>query len=375
MEFVNIEKTINSFIDKKYFKNAAIRIAKDKKIIYSKQFGYNDQNNTILLKGDEIYQAYSMTKPITTLAALLLIDKKLISLDDDLSKYIPSFKNKNIKIWNLLTMTSGLTYSGNKSNTQLQIKKVLDDWKINNYTLEQLCDELSKVDLLFIPSTNWYYGLSLDVLSRVIEVVSNKSYRDFVKEEIFNKLNMNDSDYYLFDKNRKANVFRWTYKDDQNQLDQVENFDFLFQSIDKLPVCNLGGSGLFTTADDYLKFLNVLIDGKLQNGDQLISLDLLNQMKSDQLTKNNLKQFFNWNLNEDYSYGFGGRVRIKNQLYPLTEVGEYGWDGLLGSSGLVDTKNKITMTIMLSSHPGHNKLVETEFFDALYQDLRLNNLA
>ncbi|TNJ31730.1 beta-lactamase family protein [Mycoplasma mycoides subsp. mycoides] len=312
MEFVNIEKTINSFIDKKKIKNAAIRIAKDKKIIYSKQFGYNDQNNTILLKGDEIYQAYSMTKPITTLAALLLIDKKLISLDDDLSKYIPSFKNKNIKIWNLLTMTSGLTYSGNKSNTQLQIKKVLDDWKINNYTLEQLCDELSKIDLLFVPSTNWYYGLSLDVLSRVIEVVSNKSYRDFVKEEIFNKLNMNDSDYYLFDKKRKANVFRWTYKDDQNQLDQVENFDFLFQSIDKLPVCNLGGSGLFTTADDYLKFLNVLIDGKLEDSSQLISLDLLNQMKSDQLTKNNLKQFFNWNLNEDYSYGFGGRVRIKN---------------------------------------------------------------
>lgn len=98
MEFVNIENTINSFINNKYFKGATIRIAKDKKVIYAKQFGYNDQNNTILLKGDEIYQAYSMTKPITTLAALLLIDKKLISLDDDLSKYIPSFKDKNIKI-------------------------------------------------------------------------------------------------------------------------------------------------------------------------------------------------------------------------------------------------------------------------------------
>lgn len=374
MQFNNVEQVITSFMDRKLFKGAVIRICKNKETIYSKSFGYNDQSNTVLLNGNEIFRAYSMTKPLTAFAVLLLVDKGLINLNDDISKYIPSFKDKNITIWNLLTMTSGITYSGNKSNTQIQIKSILDQWMKEKRDLEWLCDQLSQVELLFEPGKGWYYGLSLDIVSRIIEVVTNKTYRDFIKEEIFNKFEMFDSDFYLFDPKREANVFKWTFVNDKPNLELVKDFNFLIQDIYQLPVCPMAGAGLFTTADDYSKFLNVLLDGKFKD-QQVISHSLLQEMKSDQLSKNNLKQFFKWNLNADYSYGFGVRVRIKNELYPLTEVGEFGWDGLLGSSGLVDSKNKITSTIMLSSYPGHNSTVESEFFDALYKDLRNNNLA
>ncbi|UWD34961.1 beta-lactamase family protein [Mycoplasma cottewii] len=374
MQFNNVEQVITSFMDRKLFKGAVIRICKNKEMIYSKSFGYNDQNNTISLNGNEIFRAYSMTKPLTAFAVLLLVDKGLINLNDDISKYIPSFKNKNITVWNLLTMTSGITYSGNKSNTQIQIKSILDQWMKEKKDLEWLCDQLSQVELLFEPGKGWYYGLSLDIASRIIEVVTNKTYRDFIKEEIFNKFEMFDSDFYLFDTKREANVFKWTFANDKPNLQLVKDFNFLIQDIYQLPICPMAGAGLFTTADDYSKFLNVLIDGKFKDR-QVISHSLLKEMRSDQLSKNNLKQFFKWNLNADYSYGFGVRVRIKNELYPLTEVGEFGWDGLLGSSGLVDSKNNITSTIMLSSYPGHNSTVETEFFDALYKDLRNNNLA
>ncbi|AEM68522.1 serine hydrolase domain-containing protein [Mycoplasma putrefaciens] len=373
MDFNKVEETINSFLQRNLFKGAVVRINKDKQTIYSKTFGYNDQNNQIPLKGNEIFRAYSMTKPLTAFAVLLLVDKKLISLDDDISKYIKSFKNKNITVWNLLTMTSGLTYSGNKTQTQIQTKEVLDRWMKERMDLETFCDELSKVDLLFEPKKGWYYGLSLDVACQIIEVVTNKKYCDFVKEEIFDKLEMFDSDFYLFDQARQANVFKWSLVDDQAKLEQLTNFNFLLQDVYKLPNCPMGGAGLFTTAADYIKFLDALLDGKYQQT-EIISSQLLEQMRSDQLSKHNLKQFFKWNLNSDYSYGFGVRVRTKNNLYPLTEVGEFGWDGLLGSSGLVDPKNRITMTIMLSSFPGHNSVVESEFFDALYQDLRKNNL-
>ncbi|MDQ0568138.1 serine hydrolase domain-containing protein [Mycoplasma yeatsii] len=374
MQFNNVEQIITSFMDRKLFKGAVIRICKNKELIYSKSFGYNDQNNTVLLNGNEIFRAYSMTKPLTAFAILLLVDKGLISLNDDISKYIPSFKNKNITVWNLLTMTSGITYSGNKTNTQVQIKSILNQWMEEKKDLEWLCDQLSQVELLFEPGKGWYYGLSLDIASRIIEVVTNKTYRDFVKEEIFNKFEMFDSDFYLFDPKREANVFKWSLIDDKPNLELIKDFNFLIQDIYQLPNCPMAGAGLFTAADDYSKFLNVLLDGKFKD-QQVISHSLLQEMKTDQLSKNDLKQFFKWNLNADYSYGFGARVRIKNELYPLTEVGEFGWDGLLGSSGLVDSKNNITTTIMLSSFPGHNSTVETEFFDALYKDLRSNNLA
>ncbi|SYV95138.1 Penicillin-binding protein E, partial [Mycoplasma putrefaciens] len=99
MDFNKVEETINSFLQRNLFKGAVVRINKDKQTIYSKTFGYNDQNNQIPLKGNEIFRAYSMTKPLTAFAVLLLVDKKLISLDDDISKYIKSFKNKNITVW------------------------------------------------------------------------------------------------------------------------------------------------------------------------------------------------------------------------------------------------------------------------------------
>ncbi|MBY7704463.1 beta-lactamase family protein [Vibrio harveyi] len=98
MQFNNVEQVITSFMDRKLFKGAVIRICKNKETIYSKSFGYNDQSNTVLLNGNEIFRAYSMTKPLTAFAVLLLVDKGLINLNDDISKYIPSFKDKNITI-------------------------------------------------------------------------------------------------------------------------------------------------------------------------------------------------------------------------------------------------------------------------------------
>lgn len=147
---------------------------------------------------------------------------------------------------------------------------------------------------------------------------------------------MNESNFYIFDKKREAEVYLLQYESGKRKLIKKPNFDFLIQDVYEKSSSVLGGSSLCTTVSDYSKLLNTLIDGYNFNNQKVISSNLLQEMKSDQLTKNNLK--LNWNLNEDYSYGFGVRVRIKNENFPLTEVGEIGWNGVLGSIGLVDTK-------------------------------------
>ncbi|ALD66006.1 serine hydrolase domain-containing protein [Spiroplasma cantharicola] len=383
--FENTKNKLIEFVEKKYFTGAVLKINRNKENIFSFSFGINDVDKKTKMNEDLIFRGYSLTKTVTVAAFLTLIDKKIISLNEPLHKFFPEFKNmkvlnnneiidakKEILIKHLLTMTSGLAYFGNKNITQKETTVLLSEFvkpvngEFMNY--KEFIKKLSKIPLEFEPGTNWRYGLSLDVIAGVIEKVTGMTYRDFVKEAIFDKLEMSDSDFYLKDKNREAKVYNWSLVNDEPILKKVENFNFFIQEIDKVPKMPMGGAGLFTTVKDYLKFLDFLIDGKDSKGNQIISKKILKEMTSDKLKK--LKSNFRWTLNEDYSYGYGVRVRIKNDNFPLTEIGEFGWDGLLGSIGLVDPLNKFSVCLMLSSKPGHNKLIESEFFAELYKDLK-----
>lgn len=391
--FLIAENKIKELIEKEFFRGAVFTVYKDKKELFTKTFGYNDFENKILLKEDNIFQGYSMTKPLTVLGFLILMQEGKISLMDRLCKYFPEFENmemldpedetKTIKcetpimMKHLLTMTSGFTYFGNKNKTQIETGKLLQkvfQKKADGtyYSLEETMKELSHIPLMFEPGTSWKYGVSLDVMGAVIEKVSGKSFREFMKENIFEPIGMKDTDFYLLDATRKTFVNQWSYENDKNTLVKWSEFKQLMQTIDKPPTASFGGSGIFTTAKDYSKFLNVLLDGKTIEGKEIIKKEYLDLMKKDQLSFFGVQKDFKWTLTEGYSYGFGVRVRVNNEQWPQTEVGEFGWDGLLGSTGLVDPKQNLTMCLMLSSNPGHNKLIETEFFDAFYNCVKSN---
>ncbi|WP_338985269.1 serine hydrolase domain-containing protein [Spiroplasma endosymbiont of Diplazon laetatorius] len=389
-KFENTIKKIEEIIEKKYFTGAVLKICKNKEELFSSSFGINDLDTMSKMNKDLIFRAYSMTKVVTVVSFLILVQENKIKLTDPLYKFFPEFETMKvldkenlenevhcdtpILMNHLLTMTSSFTYFGNKNRTQKEVTKLLSDFakkdndKFMNY--ETFMKELSKIPLEFEPGTGWRYGLSLDVIAAVIEKVSGKTFRDYVLEKVFTPLEMLDSDFYLKDKNREAKVYEWSLIDDEVNLKKIEEFNFFIQEIHKVPTMPMGGAGLFTSVDDYTKFLNFLLDGRDGNGNIILKEELLFEMKSDQLKE--LRKNFIWTVNKDYSYGYGVRVRMENDNYPLTELGEFGWDGLLGSTGLVDPKNKITMCLMLSSKPGHNKLIESEFFDSLYKDL--NNL-
>lgn len=385
MKFKNSELKIQEIIDKNFFTGAVMEVWKDKQKIYSNSFGIDDIDSSAPMTEDKIFKAYSMSKPLTVLGFLKLVDKKLVDVNDLVSKYLPEYAELNVlddvtsktfskasnqlTIFNLLTMTSGITYHGNKNETQILTGELLQSWsKQKNNNLRSFAKELSKIPLLFEPGTNWNYGLSIDIIGAIIEVISSKSLEQYMHDEIFEPLKMSDTGFMCFDKERLAKVYMWTFKEDGNVLKKAsDNFHPFVENEFELSKTLFAGAGIYTTASDYSKFLNVLLDGKIIEGQVFISENLISEMRSEQLRE--LREYFNWNLNEDYSYGYGVRVRTKNISYPITVEGEFGWDGMLGSTGLVDPINKLTMTLMVSSFPGHNKLIETEFFESFYKDV------
>ncbi|AOG60060.1 hypothetical protein SHELI_v1c01050 [Spiroplasma helicoides] len=385
--FKNSISKLEDFFSKKYFAGAVMVVSHEKKVIFSKALGYNDLETKSEMSENLLFRAYSMTKPITVAAFLILVQKKLISVDSFLEDIYPEFKmtkvlvdeNSNdlenqkskITMKHLLTMSAGFTYHGNKNLTQKKLTSFLREYvslhegKFWNY--DDFCANLSEIPLAFQPGEQWFYSIGLDVLSAVIEKVSQKKFYEFVTEEIFKPLNMFDSKFYVWDKEREACVYNAIYEDDGYNLQKINGFSFLFQKVYEETPIAMGGAGLVTTAKDYNKFLNFLLDGKDENGNQILDFDLIKEMRTNQIS--DIQESFKWTLNEDYGYGYGVRVRLSNDHFPKTNIGEFGWDGLLGSTGLVDPQNQITMNVMLSSKPGNNKLVESEFFDAFYSDL------
>ncbi|ATZ17880.1 serine hydrolase domain-containing protein [Mesoplasma melaleucae] len=366
MNWKNTELKIKDFINNKLFNGMVIKITKDNQEIYFNNFGYSNIEKKLKLKKDNIFALYSMTKPITAAACLLLIQRGLLSLEDQINKFYPNF-NQEIKIKHLLNMTSGLTYFWNNSESGKEIKHAFDKVENENISLQDFCEIVSNAEVISKPGEEWHYGISLDVISGIIEKVAKQNFSEFLQDNIFEPLNMKDTGFYVKDLTRKTEVYEFAKTMQGNKLTLNKNFHFLMPFTNKEPHACLGGSGLFSTANDYTRFLNFLIDGKISDI-QFIEEELLNEMRKDQL--NDKKATFRWTFNKDYSYGYGVRVRLKNEHTPLTEIGEFGWDGALGSAGLVDPKNKITMTFLSSSYPGNNKIVQTELFDAVYKDLR-----
>ncbi|ATZ21428.1 serine hydrolase domain-containing protein [Mesoplasma tabanidae] len=366
MDWKNTTSKLTEFINKKLFNGLVIKITKDNKEIFFQNFGYSNYENKKAIKEDNIFALYSMTKPITVVACLLLIQRNQLSFEDSINKFYKEF-DKQIKIKHLLNMTSGLTYFWNNSESGKEIKNAFDLVENENISLQKFCEKISKIKVISQPGSEWHYGVSLDIIGGVIEKVSNQKFEDFLEENLFSILEMKDTAFYVKDFKRKTDVYEFKKTIKGNELNLNKNFHFLMPFIDKQPLASLGGNGLFSTANDYAKFLNFLIDGKI-NGIQYLEIDLLDKMRNDQLKQ--IKDTFKWTFNNDYSYGYGVRVRMKNELNPLTETGEFGWDGALGSAGLVDPKNNITMTFLSSSYPGNNKIIQTELFGAVYKDLR-----
>ena len=269
-----IDDHFKQYVDDGRLPGWQIVVSRKGEIAHSSTYGKRNIETDLPWEPDTICRMFSMTKPITSVAAMILYEEGKLQLKDKVSKYIPSFGNARVyrggsttapitegltepkKIWHLLTHTSGLTYgSHNNHVTDALHRQAGFEWGIpKGMDLEACCDVWAGIPLAFQPGTEWLYGVSTDVLGRIVEVVSGQSLDEFFRERILDPLGMTDTEFWVEDdkRNRLAELY---YPVNKKTAVMPK------APLDKKPTMLGGGGGLCGTAADYLRFCHMLLNG------------------------------------------------------------------------------------------------------------------
>lgn len=334
-------------------------IYKDGKKVFEYSSGYSDLEKKIKKTGEEQLYIYSCSKVATVTAALQLYEQGKFLLSDPLYEYLPEFKKMYVKdgdrikaaenpitIRDLFTMTAGLSYATN--TPAFEKARKLTDGKMDTRTVIKC---LAEEPLLFEPGARWNYSLCHDVLAVLAEVVSGMRFSEYMKKNIFEPLDMNNSYYhapndvivspqYIYEIQDTKNIVELQQKEHTsgvvkraygNELVFGENYDS-------------GGAGIITTVDDYAKFAAALANsGTGLNNNRILSSATVKLMKTNQLNEAQRKTM-NWRRLRGYGYGLGVRTLIdKAESSSNSSIGEIGWGGAAGATIIADTEEKVAL--------------------------------
>ncbi|MDT8717524.1 beta-lactamase family protein [Clostridium sp. 19966] len=364
-EINQIKKTLRASVENNYIAGGNLMIIKEGQEIFYHEDGFADLEKKLPIKRDSIFRLYSMTKPVTAAAVMILLQRGEIDLYDSVSQYIPSFKNQKVALGDtlvpaerevtlkdLLSMTSGLVYGGNHragKETDAVFQEI-DKRLLGNspMTTLEIINKLGQCPLAFQPGSYWEYGTSADVLGAVVEVVSGKSFGQFLKEEIFEPLGMKDTDFWVPEEKRSR--LAKTYEDDgKGSLSlYTGNHLGIIHQMDRKPAFESGGAGLASTIDDYGKFAKMLMNEGTFNGVEILKPKTVKHLTSGTLTAAQQKGFDTWVTFAGHSYGNLMRVMTDcGKAGDLASLGEYGWDGWLGAYFANSPKDDLTILFMI----------------------------
>lgn len=370
----NLQSVMDEAVSAKKVAGLNCLVIKDDKEIGYWQSGFADVENNQVFKRDTICRLFSMSKPVTAVAAWTLIEKGKIDLTDDISKFIPEFKdltvctemgrngkpqkaNRVITVQDLLNMTSGYSYGAWNENSLMGEHLISDlilelnsdcDGECKISTVD-VAKRLAKIPVSFEPGTNYCYGLSADILGAVIEVVSGMRFSDYLKKTIFNPLGMYDTDFYVPEEkqNRLASIY---VCDDGKNVNKFASSNLGIQaSMKNKPSFESGGAGLCSTLDDYLKFALMLLNGGEYNGTRILQKKTVEYFGSARLTKA-LQEKFDQNMSHLVGFSYCNLMRVCAEPGLCTYLNgqdEFGWDGWLGPYVSIDLKNKLIVLMMM----------------------------
>jgi CubicO group peptidase (beta-lactamase class C family) len=338
--------------------------------VFEDYVGYSDLETRTAISPETIYRIYSNTKVITCVAALILFERGLFLLDDPLEEYLPEFKNpqvyrqsnqgemiispakSSITIKDLFTMTSGLTYEGELTETERQVKNAMETFKENEIfgnkmDLRKLSKALASIPLAFDPGAQWKYGFSHDVLAALIEVVSGKTFGEFLNDEIFQPLGMMDT-FFKIPKNKRDRLSSLYNRDEDGTLTKNINMDSQYQPGTHF---ESGGAGMLSTLGDYSRFAQMLANGGELDGARILGRKTIELMSSNNLSPDVIHSY-NWTHLRGYGYGLGVRVMVNPTLSGSnSSVGEFGWSGLAGTWVMIDPKENLSAVYMQQMFP------------------------
>ena len=359
-----IDKFINGEIASGRIPGAIVPIQHHGQPVYFKCFGKRDVGKGTPMTADAIFPIHSVTKTITSVAAMMLVDRGKIALDDPVSKYIPSFADmkvgverkgdsgrtvlglaplrRPIIIEDLLLHTSGITYGFYGKGL---VKSAYDGIYLGDFDNAGFAERIAKLPLAEQPRTLWDYGHSTDVLGRVIEVASGQSLYQFEKENLLDPLGMTSTKFFLTDPAERARYARPLAKDrhvERNSLDVTR-----WES---------GGGGMVSTISDFARYAQMLLNGGTLDGKTYLSPATFAAMTSDHIGPGSgvaRNYFYYPGDGFGFGYGFGIRTDPGNAVPPPPgSLGEIKWDGATGVYMVVDRAQDMFFVVMENSPSG-----------------------
>jgi len=392
-----INQVVQGYVDEQKIAGAITLIARKGKLAHFQIFGMMDIESRKPMQPDTIFRIASMTKPITTVALMMLYEEGRLLLSDPVSKYLPEFKNpqvlvinkekdanpspyklvpanKSITIHHLLTHTSGITYTFQGSPYISDMYKkagVSDGLSQTEGTIAQQVEKLAKMPLCHQPGEGFDYGLGIDVAGRLVEVISGMTLDNFFHERIFKPLKMKDTYFFLPDEkvSRLASLYQQTkdgklekYTDEpveQELLKYSASYPYLGEK-----KYYSGGAGLVSTAEDYWRFLQLLLNGGQLDGTRLLSRKTVEYMAS-----NHIGDTVMWNSPFDgYRFGLGFAVRTDvGTSAKIGSVGEYTWGGFFSTTFWVDPKEQMIGIMLIQLRPNEQLDIHDKFKVLAYQ--------
>lgn len=362
-----VSRAVQALVDEQKVVGASVLVARHGRAVYFETFGLMDREAAKPMRKDAIFRIYSMTKPITSVATLMLVEAGKIDLDAPISTYIPQFAG--LKVYNpngaditperemtprdLLRHTSGLTYGffGDSPVDQMYMEENLLD---RQSTLQAMIESLSAIPLLHPPGTTWHYGISTDVLGYLVQTVSGMPLDEFFRTRIFEPLGMRDTGFYVPANKAGRLVVCYTPAEDGGLTVLAHPWDEDYRTP---PTHFSGGGGLVSTMHDYLRFCQMLENGGAWNGQRLLEPETVALMTQDQLPPST-----SWN---GEGFGLGFSVINSEGAYG---AGEYGWGGAASTHFWIHPKHDL-IVIALSQRMPYTSQLENTVKPLVYEAL------
>jgi CubicO group peptidase (beta-lactamase class C family) len=383
-----LDAAMNDWANKQWMNGGVALIAKDGKIAWYKAAGYNDIDKKEKLKSDGIFRIASQTKAITSVAIMMLYDEGKILLTDPVSKYIPTFSKqtvldkfnpadstyttvpakREVTIKDLLTHTSGLGYAqiGSKEANAIYAKNhITAGLGVKDQTLLAAMTQLGKLPLMHQPGQKFTYGLNVDVLGCIVEIVSGGTLDNFFQTRIFKPLGMKDT-YFALPKDKASRLVNLYSENEQGKLVTSSNNLLNGPTAANYPLLNStyysGGAGLSSTVLDYAIFLQMMLNGGEYNGNKLLSRSSVRMMTMNQIGDVN---------RGDNKFGLGFEIEtLQGSTETPTNVGTFSWGGAFSTSYWVDPKEHIVLLFYRQlQNSSHGDVVE-KFKALTYQALK-----
>lgn len=387
--FDKVTNLLQKNVDDKKVAGAAALVLHKGKPVFSAAVGSADKEAGRPMAENTIFRIASMTKPVTSVAVMMLVEEGNLKLDDPVSKYLPEFKgmkvlnpkgegtvdaNRDITIHQLLTHTSGLTYgflAGEKLGPIYKDAKICDGLAPADCTLAENIRRLAGVPLKYQPGSTWEYSLSTDVLGRLVEAVSKKSLDQFFRERIFQPLDMTDS-YFTLPATKRDRLAA-LYRPGANKVvEKVGNELLKSGTVTYSAVMPLsesgyysGGAGLVSTAADYGRFLQMLLNKGELGGKRILKAETVELMTRNQI--GDLKVSIGGH-GDKFGYGFGV-VTAEGRGKDVVSTGTFSWGGIYNTYFWADPEKEVVGVLMTQLFPSDHLTLREDFKRLTYEAL------